>query len=137
MNADLNELHSEMRPRVDAWLADCAVEGIVVMVYCTLRSGFNQALLYAIGRTTVGKDPTPLRPMGKIVTNAKAGESPHQYGLAIDYVVIVHGKADWSGTGLVWDRVIALAAGRGLTSLRPFESDHLQHDDWKKLAGVK
>lgn len=136
MSGDLNELHSDMRPRVDAWRGDLHAEGLHENIYCTLRSGFDQAKLYAIGRTVPGKDVTDLRPMGKIVTNAKAGDSPHQYGLAIDWFLIVHGKADWTGTGREWDRAIELGAKHGLISLRPFESDHLQHEDWKRLAGV-
>lgn len=51
-----------------------------------LRSNARQAELYAQGRSKPGK----------IVTNAKPGESGHQYGLSVDVVLILDGKeASW------------------------------------------
>ncbi len=52
----------------------------------TLRTIKEQNDLYAIGRTK----------KGKIVTNAKGGQSYHNYGLAIDICLIVNDKtASW------------------------------------------
>ena len=52
-----------------------------------LRSSARQDELYAQGRTKPGK----------IVTNAKAWESFHQMGLALDICLIIDGKeASWS-----------------------------------------
>lgn len=51
----------------------------------TLRTFAEQDALYAQGRTKPGK----------IVTKAKAGLSYHNYGMAIDIVLIVGGKAVW------------------------------------------
>ena len=52
----------------------------------TLRTNAEQDALYAIGRTKPGK----------IVTQAKAGQSYHNYGLAVDIVLIIDGKeASW------------------------------------------
>lgn len=52
----------------------------------TLRTFAEQDELYAQGRTKAGK----------IVTNAKGGQSWHNYGLAIDIVLILDGKtASW------------------------------------------
>lgn len=48
----------------------------------TLRTIAEQDALYAIGRTKPGK----------IVTNARGGSSYHNYGLAIDIVLIIDGK---------------------------------------------
>lgn len=51
-----------------------------------LRSPERQTELYAQGRTKPGK----------IVTNAKAWGSAHQYGLAVDMCLIIDGKeASW------------------------------------------
>lgn len=50
------------------------------------RSNEQQANLYAQGRT---------RP-GKIVTNAVAGHSYHNYGLALDFVPLINKKVAWS-----------------------------------------
>lgn len=136
VSRDLNELHSEMRPMVDLWLGDLHAEGLQELITCTLRSGFDQAALWAKGRTVPGEDVTPLRPMGRIVTNARPGQSAHNFGLAIDFVIMDHGKPVWSGTGPLWDRAIELGMKRGMESLRPFESCHLQHRNWRELAGV-
>lgn len=51
-----------------------------------LRSFDKQDELYAQGRTAPGK----------IITNAKAGESYHNYGLAFDLVEIKDGQALWN-----------------------------------------
>lgn len=52
----------------------------------TLRSFSRSNELYAQGRTMPGK----------IVTNAKAGQSYHNYGLAIDFVINVNGLPVWT-----------------------------------------
>ena len=55
-----------------------------------LTSGFRSAKeqneLYAQGRSKPGQ----------IVTNAKAGQSYHNYGLAVDFVIIHRNKADYN-----------------------------------------
>jgi len=52
----------------------------------TLRTIKEQDELYQIGRTKAGK----------IVTNAKGGQSYHNHGLAFDLVLIIDGKdASW------------------------------------------
>lgn len=61
------------------------LEGLDVQVACGYRSNEEQAKLYAQGRTVPGK----------IVTNAKPGQSKHNKGLAVDLYFIVNGKADW------------------------------------------
>ena len=68
------------------WLAECKNEGHDVLVTSTLRDFESQNALYAQGRTKPGKK----------VTNAKGGQSFHNYGVALDFVPIVHGKADWN-----------------------------------------
>jgi len=51
-----------------------------------LRTNAEQDALYAIGRTKPGK----------IVTNARSGDSYHNYGLAVDICLIIDGKvASW------------------------------------------
>lgn len=51
----------------------------------TLRTFAEQDALYAQGRTKPGKK----------ITQAKAGQSYHNYGLALDIVLITDGKAVW------------------------------------------
>ena len=58
-----------------------------------LRTVSEQNELYAQGRTKAGKK----------VTNAKGGQSIHNYGLAVDIVLIIDGKtASWD-TAKDWD----------------------------------
>lgn len=57
-----------------------------------LRSFAESDSLYAQGRTKPGN----------IVTNAKAGQSIHNYGLAFDFVISVGGIAKWD-TKTDWD----------------------------------
>ena len=87
----LGDLHPKVQEMAFAWLRECRNAGIDVLVTCTLRSFDDQEKLYAQGRTMPGKK----------VTNAKPGESFHNYGLAIDFVPIVNGKPAWNDTELI------------------------------------
>lgn len=51
----------------------------------TLRTFKEQAEIYAMGRTAPGK----------IVSNARPGRSWHNYGMAVDIVLLVGGGALW------------------------------------------
>ena len=66
-------------------------------------------MLYAKGRTTP--------PLGKanIVTNARGGQSWHNFGLAFDIVVLdTIGKEDWDIRHPAWKAVAALGKSVGL-----------------------
>jgi hypothetical protein len=60
--------------------------GIKLRIVQGFRSISEQNDLYSIGRTTPGLK----------VTNARGGQSFHNYGLAIDVVIMKNGKPDWS-----------------------------------------
>lgn len=60
-------------------------EGVHPLITQTLRTFEESNTLYAQGRTKPGK----------IVTNARAGASYHNYGLALDFVLVVGGKVLW------------------------------------------
>jgi peptidoglycan L-alanyl-D-glutamate endopeptidase CwlK len=85
----------------------CMKAGIDLLVTCTFRDRAEQAELYALGRTVPGKK----------VTNAKAGQSMHNYGLAYDVVPMRLGKPVWGTTGadlLLWQKVGELGKEAGL-----------------------
>ena len=65
-------------------VADTPV-GVHPIITSTLRTFQEQAALYAQGRTTPGP----------IVTNAKPGQSLHNYGLAVDFALQIGGKLVW------------------------------------------
>lgn len=72
----LVDLHPHVRVMAERLLADAKAAGIPLTVTFTLRSMETQAALYAQGRTKPGR----------IVTNARAGYSFHNFGLALDVV---------------------------------------------------
>ena len=82
-------LHPKLRDEAssiyDEICAALSGRGMCRFAY-TLRTFAEQNALYAQGRSVPGK----------IVTNARGGQSYHNYGLAIDIVLIIDGKtASW------------------------------------------
>lgn len=63
-----------------------------------LRTFAEQDALYAQGRTKPGQ----------VVTNAKGGQSYHNYGLAIDFVLLYDKNRDGkiTSTEIIWDREV-------------------------------
>lgn len=82
-------LHPKLREEVGNIYAEIceALTGRAVCRFSyTLRTFAEQDAIYAQGRTKPGK----------IVSNAKGGLSLHNYGLAVDIVLIIDGKeASW------------------------------------------
>ena len=100
---DINDLVPVVAAKAHAFVAKCKAAGIDVLITSTLRDGESQAALYAQGRSTPGK----------IVTNAKAGQSWHNHACAFDFVPIVSGKAMWNDTR-TFERCGAIAESVGL-----------------------
>lgn len=122
----IEDLHPDLQPDAWAFLDQCEQDpwlkahGITVLITCTYRSNDEQAALYAIGRTKPGK----------IVTNAKPGESMHNKILhgqpasqALDFVPLRHGKPIW-GT-----------AGDGLDS-NPADDDKDDLEAWQYIVAI-
>ena len=106
----------------------CKAEGIDVIITSTYRDAECQDKLYAQGRTLPGKR----------VTNAKAGQSFHNWHVAFDFCPIVNGKPIWNdeavftkcgeigeSLGLTW-------AGRWTGTMK--EMSHLQYTNGLTLA---
>lgn len=103
----LNDLLPVVYTKAAAFIEMCKAEGIDVLVTSTYRDFESQSDLYAQGRTKPGKR----------VTNAKAGESWHNYRCAFDVVPLRGGKPVWSTDGLdgaLWQRLGAIGAACGL-----------------------
>lgn len=84
----IETLHPRLRDEAKKLYSEiCSAlsNGVICRFTHTYRSIDEQNELYAKGR---------IKP-GKKVTNAKGGQSYHNYGLAIDIVIIVNGKATW------------------------------------------
>jgi peptidoglycan L-alanyl-D-glutamate endopeptidase CwlK len=86
----ISDLNSATRLRATAFKTACAKAGIDVLITSTYRDMESQRALYAQGRTA----------SGNIVTNAKPGQSWHNWRCAFDFVPIVNGKAQWNDTAL-------------------------------------
>ena len=86
----LSDLHPKVAAMCSEFITQCKEKGIDVIITSTYRDDESQNALYAQGRTTDGK----------IVTNAKAGQSFHNWRVAFDFCPIVNGKAQWTDAGL-------------------------------------
>ncbi|PZU91636.1 MAG: peptidoglycan L-alanyl-D-glutamate endopeptidase [Chryseobacterium sp.] len=92
----IQKLHPKVREEVTQIIEECdkALTGNAkIRITQALRTFEEQDQLYAIGRTKSGKK----------VTNAKGGQSIHNYGLAVDVCLMIDGKtASWD-TAKDWD----------------------------------
>lgn len=85
-------LHPKVREMAIALQNVMRSKGITILFTQGFRSHEYQDSLYALGRTK----------SGQIVTNCQGGFSPHNYGLAVDFVPLVpNGKGK---TKAAWDR---------------------------------
>jgi peptidoglycan L-alanyl-D-glutamate endopeptidase CwlK len=81
----LDDLNPKVKKLAEQFIKACKDAGIDILIYSTYRDAESQNELYAQGRTKPGR----------IVTNAKAGFSYHNWRCAFDFVPIVNGKARW------------------------------------------
>ena len=105
------ELNPVVKERTEQLIQLAAKKGIVVVITDSFRSAEDQDNLYKQGRTMDGN----------IVTNAKGGESYHNYGLAIDFAletpsgdVVWDREYDRNGNGKAdWAEVVKMAKALG------------------------
>lgn len=103
----IEDLDPRVQPLARAHIAACEAEGIDLLVTSTYRDEEAQEALYAQGRTSPGRK----------VTNARAGQSFHNYRLAYDVVPLRNGKPVWGTTGAdgeLWARIGELGEAMGL-----------------------
>lgn len=100
MDEKISKLHPKIRDEVQKIILEVESLGIFFKVYSTYRSAEQQLIEYGKGRNREKLEIDKIDPkysdMTKpIVTNAKPYESYHNYGLALDGVVIEKSKAVW------------------------------------------
>ncbi|MEI6757672.1 MAG: M15 family metallopeptidase [Chlorobium sp.] len=115
----IKDLHPHVATLCQRFLDECSAAGYDVLITSTYRDNESQAELYAQGRTKPGR----------IVTNAQAGKSWHNWRVAFDIVPLRHGKPVWGtlGNGIdnnpkddeiddleLWHQVAAIAKSVGL-----------------------
>lgn len=126
----LTDLLPVVQKKARALISAAKAEGIDLLVTSTYRDAECQDALYAQGRTKPGRK----------VTNARGGQSWHQFRVAFDVVPLVNGKAVWNDQRL-WKRIGELGESVGLEwagRWKTFpESPHFQFTGGLTMADLK
>lgn len=133
----LYDLRPVVRDKMIEFIERYRARGFDLLITCTYRSAAEQDALYALGRTKPGKR----------VTNAKGGNSYHQYGVAVDIVPLMDGKPLWQTHDRknkllpAWQAVCEVAAELGIEWAGNWKSfkeyAHLQYTSGLTLADFK
>ncbi|QCS37056.1 hypothetical protein [Tortoise microvirus 46] len=106
-----------------AFIKECAKYGVPMFAHEYVRSAERQMKLRALGNS-----------------KARAGQSPHQYGMAVDIVHGVHGwnldRKQWAVLGLI-GKEVARRQDVKLTwggDWKFYDPAHWEIADWKQLA---
>ncbi len=117
---DILELDGSIKKKCLDFVIECKKQGIEILITCTYRDDEMQNYLYASGRTR----------KGAILTNARAGQSKHNFRKAFDFCVMTGGKCDWTNSaafkkaGEIGEKLGLTWAGRWRGNLR--ELGHLE-----------
>jgi peptidoglycan L-alanyl-D-glutamate endopeptidase CwlK len=97
-----------LQPKVqrlcDLFIQECAKSGFEIVITEGFRSFERQKELYDQGRTK----------SGYIVTNAKPGQSLHNYGVAFDCVFKINGKTTYAVPESSWQAIGKIGQSVGL-----------------------
>lgn len=115
-------LYPPFRDAIDALILAAQQEGLDVGMHQGFRSWEEQDRLYAQGRTTKGNK----------VTNAKGGQSWHQFGLAADVVFRVKGRWSWDPKH-PWSRLDEIGRQLGLSRGPKWD---LPHFEWPRKMSL-
>lgn len=102
-----DDLTPDTRRKAQVFIEACKAHGIDLLVTSTFRDNESQAALYAQGRTAPGN----------VVTNARPGQSWHNYRCALDVVPLRNGKPVWGtagADGALWEQIGKLGEQCGL-----------------------
>jgi len=105
--AALATVNPALADKVRAAAATLQANATYLLVVSGLRTATEQDALYAQGRTAPGH----------IVTNAKAGQSMHNYGLAVDVVPYLSGETgalNWQASTEQFEAMVAAMKAQGL-----------------------
>lgn len=135
MSRKLEDLNPAVQLRARALLNAAKDAGIDLIITSTYRTAEQQAALYAQGRTKPGV----------IVTNARPGDSYHNWQCAFDVVPLRNGKPVWGTSGedgALWRKIGELGesvglewAGRWTGKLR--EMAHFQYTGGLTIADFR
>ena len=128
MSTKTNGLDPEFVKKLEAFEKKLAAGGIKVLLTNGYRSIEEQNNLYAKGRTATGS----------IVTNARGGNSWHNFRLAADYAFVINGKVTWNGPWATFGRIAkecGLEWGGAWTGFK--DRPHVQWTRGKTLAQMR
>lgn len=130
----IGDLHPTLQPLAKKMIELCKEVGIDYLIYCTYRSSHEQDGLYSIGRTTPGK----------IVTNAKGGQSKHNYMLnnapaskAFDGAPLINGKIIWDSKHPLWQKIGEIGHSLGLVWGMDWKGKFKEMPHWELKEVVK
>lgn len=114
MITDLNSLHPFFRDQVVTLIKRCKEKGITLSIVETYRSHAKQH---------------EYKTMGKEYTGSGAGQSKHQYGLAVDVVPVIDSTAVWDNSAL-WRKIGTIGEKLGLRWggrwRKPYDPGHFE-----------
>lgn len=114
----LNQLHPSIRQagwKAYAEAVQATPSGVHPLVTETMRTFERSAYLYTLGRTVVNPDgKSSSKPFGDVVSFSKGGQSYHNYGLALDFVILLNGKEHWT-VDANWMIVVNIFKKHGFT----------------------
>lgn len=128
-NKALDSLEPEFKLKIQNLLMTLLEHGVDCVVTSGRRTIAEQDKLYAQGRTAIGN----------IVTKAKGGQSPHNFGLAADLCPIKPNTQDtlwWNAPDDIWNMMhlygeqAGLRAGYDFKSIK--DSPHYESSNWKE-----
>lgn len=143
INRSLDALHPEFRKKILEWLVRCVKEDIPVRITETLRTKETQAAYYAQGRKPL-KEVNELRKIAGLPPITEEDnkkrvtwtlESPHMYGLAIDFVIIKNNAPDWNDINS-YTKAGTIAESLGLEwggRWRTPDYPHIQMKNWQSF----
>lgn len=115
----LDDLHPLLKPKAESFFVRCKETGFDAFPTCTYRSNTEQDDNYAQGRTKPGK----------IITNARAGQSKHNYtmngkpaAMAFDFAIKGKDGLNWDTSSHEWTQAIRIGKELGLTSGADFKT---------------
>lgn len=124
----IDSLEPEFKVKIEKLLEIAkSVTGRSWIVTAGRRTMAEQKAIYAQGRTAPGK----------VVSNAPAGSSAHNYGLAADLAPLkADGKTiDWNADRVLWENMADAAVEMGLTAgfyfRTIFDAPHVEDPLWK------
>ena len=123
----LAQVNPELARRVRTLVSKLAGQGYKLEVTQGLRTVEEQNALYAQGRTRRGVP----------VTDARGGYSYHNYGLAVDFALVMpNGKLGWPEPHPVWAAIGREAALHGLEWGGSWRKPDLPHVQLKPVPPV-